>query len=98
MLWLLLRNVGNPVSDGDIYRELYGGKGPTDSRASEQAVRRLRRKLGPLGASIERQRGVVDPGSGAFSHDLEKPVCKVFVSVDDDSDEPFAVRSVTVEP
>ena len=58
VLWLLLRNVGNPVSDGDIYRELYGGKGPTDSRAAEQAVRRLKRKLGPLGASIERQRGV----------------------------------------
>ena len=250
VLWLLLRNVGNPVSDGDIYRELYGGKGPADSRASEQAVRRLRRKLGPLGASIERQRGVgvrwnpelgkragiafdrifrlfshyraavlsfflvagfaagwllrtgiparpapeaervparppavvafaategmavapghgpecmvdgntdtwfqtlgparkrdliqilyrpnvrgrldvrcgvpgstnalptvrvgvqyadgeqrrlgfVDPGTGAFSHDLEKPVYKVFVAVDDDSDEPFAVQSVTVEP
>ncbi len=70
VLWLLLRNVGNPVSDGDIYRELYGGKGPADSRASEQAVRRLRRKLGPLGASIERQRGVgirwnPDPGKRA---------------------------------
>jgi hypothetical protein len=70
LLWILLRNVGNPVSDGDIYRELYGGKGAVDSRASEQAVRRLRRKLGPLGASIERQRGVgirwnPDPGKRA---------------------------------
>ena len=67
VLWLLLRNVGNPVSDGDIYRELYGGKGPADSRAAEQAVRRLKRKLGPLGASIERQRGVGirwNPGPG----------------------------------
>ena len=58
VLWLLLRNVKNPVSDGDIYRELYGGKGTFDSRAAEQTVRRLRRKLGPLGESIERQRGV----------------------------------------
>ena len=58
VLWLLLRNVGSPVSDDDIYCELYGGKGHADSRASEQSVRRLKRKLGPLGASIERQRGV----------------------------------------
>lgn len=46
----------------------------------------------------QRRLGFVDPGTGAFSCDLEKPAHKVFVAVDDDSDEPFAVRSVTVGP
>ena len=42
--------------------------------------------------------GFVDPATGAFFRDLEKPVYKVFVAVANDSDEPFAIRSVTVEP
>ena len=46
----------------------------------------------------QRRLGFVDPGTGAFSFDAEKPVYKVFVAVDDDSDEPFAVQSVSVDP
>jgi len=46
----------------------------------------------------QRRLGFVDPATGAFSRDLEKPVYKVFVAVANDSDEPFAIRSVTVEP
>ncbi len=46
----------------------------------------------------QRRLGFVDPATGAFSRDLEKPVYKVFVVVAADSDEPFAVRSVTVGP
>ena len=42
--------------------------------------------------------GFVNPGTGAFSFDAEKPVYKVFVAVDDNSDEPFAVQSVSVDP
>ena len=46
----------------------------------------------------QRRLGFVDPGTGAFSHDPEKPVYKVFVAVAEDSDEPFAVRSVRIDP
>ena len=46
----------------------------------------------------QRHLGFVDPATGAFSHDLEKPVYKVFVAVAEDSDEPFAVRSVRIDP
>jgi hypothetical protein len=42
--------------------------------------------------------GFVDPGTGAFSCDLENTIYKVFVAVAEDSDEPFAIRSVAVEP
>ena len=42
--------------------------------------------------------GFVDPGTGAFSCDLENTIYKVFVAVAEDADEPFAIRSVTVEP
>ena len=42
--------------------------------------------------------GFVDPGSGAFSCALEKPVYKVFVAVAEESDEPFSIRSVAIEP
>jgi hypothetical protein len=46
----------------------------------------------------QRRLGFVDPATGAFSHDPEKPVYKVFVAVAEDSDEPFAVRSVRIDP
>ena len=46
----------------------------------------------------QRRLGFVDPGTGAFSRDLEKPVYKVFVVAAEDSDEPFAVQSVRIEP
>ena len=46
----------------------------------------------------QRRLGFVDSATGAFSHDPEKPVYKVFVAVAEDSDEPFAVRSVRIDP
>ena len=57
-LQLLLRNAGTHVSKRDVYCELYGGAGPVLSRAPDQLLRRLREKLGPLGACIECRRGI----------------------------------------
>ena len=46
-----------------------------------------------------RKLGEIDPATGLFSGDIgEKPALRVFLAVPADSDEPLAVRSVTVEP
>lgn len=57
-LLLLLRNAGTYVSKRDVYCELYQGAGPVTSRAPDQILRRMREKLGRLGACIECRRGV----------------------------------------
>ena len=46
----------------------------------------------------QRRLGFVDPATGAFSCELEKPVYKLFLVAEGDSAEPFAVRSATVDP
>ena len=58
VLSFLLENAGDLVSKKDIYRELYGGPGPLDSRAPDQLLRRLRDKLGSLAGNLESQRSV----------------------------------------
>ena len=58
VLDILLRNAGKPVSRTDLYRELYNGQGPVESRAVDQLLLRLKDKLGRLGESIETRRGV----------------------------------------
>ena len=46
-----------------------------------------------------RKLGEIDPATGLFSGDIgETPALRVFLIVAADSDEPLAVRSVTVEP
>ena len=70
LLWALLRSAGRTVSKQELYRELYDGYGPIESRALDPLVRRLKSKLGPAGRSIETQRGVgvcwnPDPGERA---------------------------------
>ena len=67
LLWALLRRAGRTISKQELYQEIYDGCGPIESRALDPLVRRLRRKLGPVGRGIETQRGVgvrwnPDPG------------------------------------
>jgi hypothetical protein len=57
-LSLLLRNAGTTIPRRTLYRRLYGGPGPRESRAVDQLLLRLKDKLGRLGESIETRRGV----------------------------------------
>ena len=57
-LSLLLRNAGTTIPRRTLYRRLYGGPGPRESRAIDQLLLRLKDKLGRLGESIETRRGV----------------------------------------
>ena len=57
-LSILLQNAGAPIPRRTLYRRLYGGPGPRESRAVDQLLLRLKNKLGALGKSIESHRGV----------------------------------------
>lgn len=57
-LSILFGNSGRPVHRMDIYRKLYNGKGPVESRAVDQLLLRLKDKLGPLWENIENRPGV----------------------------------------
>ena len=57
-LSLLLRNAGTTIPRRTLYRRLYGGPGPRESRAVDQLLLRLKDKLGRLGESLETRRGV----------------------------------------
>ena len=57
-LSILLRNAGTTIPRRTLYRRLYGGPGPRESRAVDQLLLRLKDKLGALGKSIESHRGV----------------------------------------
>ena len=57
-LSILLRNAGTTIPRRTLYRRLYGGPGPRESRAVDQLLLRLKDKLGRLGESIETRRGV----------------------------------------
>ena len=57
-LSLLLRNAGTTIPRRTLYRRLYGGPGPRESRAVDQLLLRLKDKLGRLGESIKTRRGV----------------------------------------
>ena len=66
---------------------------------STNALPRIRVGVSSNDGSGIRKLGEVDPATGLFSGDIgEKPALRVFLIVAADSDEPFAVRSVTVEP
>lgn len=58
VLSILFGNAGRPVHRMDIYRKLYEGKGPVDSRAVDQVLLRLKDKLGPLWENVENRPGV----------------------------------------
>ena len=58
ILKALLHHAGHFVPKTELYRQIYEGRGPIESRALDSRIRHLRRKLGPAGKSIESQRGV----------------------------------------
>ena len=57
-LSIIFGNSGRPVHRMNIYRKLYNGKGPVESRAVDQLLLRLKDKLGPLWENIENRPGV----------------------------------------
>ena len=66
---------------------------------STNALPRIRVGVYSNDDSRIRKLGEIDPATGLFSGDIgEKPAFRVFLAVPADSDEPLAVRSVTIEP
>ncbi len=57
-LSIIFGNSGQPVHRMEIYRKLYNGKGPVESRAVDQILLRLKDKLGPLWENVENRPGV----------------------------------------
>ena len=58
VLSILFGHAGRPVHRMTIYRKLYEGRGPVDSRAVDQILLRLKDKLGPLWENVENRPGV----------------------------------------
>ena len=57
-LSILFGNSGQPVHRMEIYRKLYKGNGPVESRAVDQILLRLKDKLGPLWENVENRPGI----------------------------------------